>query len=126
MSDCDFILIDTAGRSPNDTLKLHELKNFLAAAAPDEVHLVLSTTASQECVELAIERFNEVRIDKIIFTKLDEAAHIGVVLNVVRKVNKSLSYVTTGQDVPRDIEVGHGRKLAQMILRDVVKGELPN
>jgi flagellar biosynthesis protein FlhF len=125
MSDCDFILIDTAGRSPNDTLKLHELKNFLAAAAPDEVHLVLSTTASQACVELAIERFGEVRIDKIIFTKLDEAAHVGVVLNVVRKVNKALSYVTTGQDVPRDIEVGHGRKLAQMILRGGVKNDLP-
>ncbi len=125
MADCDFILIDTAGRSPNDTLKLNELKNFLAAASPDEVHLVVSTTASQSSVELAIERFSDVRIDKIIFTKLDEAAHVGVVLNVVRKVNKALSYVTTGQDVPRDIEVGHGRKLAQMILRDAIKNDLP-
>ncbi|HEY1686580.1 MAG TPA: flagellar biosynthesis protein FlhF [Tepidisphaeraceae bacterium] len=116
MSDLDFILIDTAGRSPNDTLKLHELKSFLHTAGPDEVHLVLSTTASQECVELAIERFTDVRVDKIIFTKLDEAAHVGVVLNVVTKVNKSLSYITTGQDVPEDIEVGRGRRLAQMIL----------
>ena len=31
-----------------------------------------------------------------------------MVLNVVRKVNKPLSYVTTGQDVPDDIEVGEG------------------
>lgn len=116
MADCEFILIDTAGRSPNDTLKLNELKGFLTIAEPDEVHLVLSTTASQACVELAIERFGNVRVDKIIFTKLDEAAHVGVVLNVVRKVNKSLSYITTGQDVPDDIEVGRGRKLAQMIL----------
>jgi flagellar biosynthesis protein FlhF len=114
--DCEFILIDTAGRSPNDTLKLNELKTFLAVASPDEVHLVLSTTSSQACVELAIERFSDVRADKIIFTKLDEAAHVGVMLNVVRKVNKSLSYVTTGQDVPDDIEVGKGRRLAQLIL----------
>jgi flagellar biosynthesis protein FlhF len=116
MGDCDFILIDTAGRSPNDTLKINELRNFLAAVEPDEVHLVLSTTASQACVELAIERFSAVRVDKIIFTKLDEAAHVGVVLNVARKVNKALSYVTTGQDVPDDIEVGRGNKLAQLIL----------
>jgi flagellar biosynthesis protein FlhF len=47
---------------------------------------------------------------------LDEAAHIGVVLNVARKLGKSLSYVTTGQDVPDDIEVGRGRRLAQLIL----------
>jgi flagellar biosynthesis protein FlhF len=116
MADCGFVLIDTAGRSPTDTLKLNELKNFLAAARPDEVHLVLSTTASQACIEAAIARFGEVRVDKIIFTKLDEAVHVGVVLNVVRKVNKSLSYITTGQDVPNDIEVGRGRRLAQLIL----------
>jgi flagellar biosynthesis protein FlhF len=116
MSDCDFILIDTAGRSPKDTLKLNELKGMLDAAAPDEVHLVLSTAASPECLQLAISRFNDVRVDRLIFTKLDEAAHVGVVLNVARKVNKSLSYFTTGQDVPDDIEVGRGRLLAQWIL----------
>ncbi|MDB5293477.1 MAG: flagellar GTP-binding protein [Phycisphaerales bacterium] len=116
MSDCDFILIDTAGRSPNDALKLSELKSLLTVAEPDEVHLVLSTTASMECLQLAVARFGDVRVDKIIFTKLDEAAHVGVMLNVIRKVNKSLSYITTGQDVPDDIEVGRGRRLAQLIL----------
>lgn len=116
MQNCDFILIDTAGRSPNDTLKINELRTFIAAAAPDEVHLVLSTTSSQKCIELAVSRFSNVQIDKIIFTKLDEAAHVGVVLNVVHKVNKALSYVTTGQDVPDDIEVGRGRQLAQRIM----------
>jgi len=116
MDDYEYILIDTAGRSPTDTLKLNELRNFIEVARPDEVHLVLSTTASQECIEAAIARFGEVRVDKIIFTKLDEAVHVGVVLNVVKKVNKSLSYITTGQDVPDDIEVGGGRKLARLIL----------
>ena len=116
MSDCEFVLVDTAGRSPSDTLKLNELKNFLTVAKPDEVHLVISTTSSEACIESAIARFSDVRVDKIIFTKLDEAVHVGVVLNVIRKVGKSLSYITTGQDVPDDIEVGRGRKLAQLIL----------
>ena len=30
------------------------------------------------------------RVDKIIFTKLDEAAHVGVVLNVCTKVEQEL------------------------------------
>jgi flagellar biosynthesis protein FlhF len=118
MSDCDFILIDTAGRSPNDTLKLNELRGLLEAVQPDEVHLVLSATASEKCLELAAARFGEVRTDKIIFTKLDESANVGIVLNVVRKVNKGVSYITTGQDVPDDIEVGYGRRLAELILGD--------
>ena len=116
MSDCDFLLIDTAGRSPNDTMKLNELRGLLSTVEPDEVHLVLSSTASEDCINLAVSRFSDVRVDKIIFTKIDETAHVGVVLNVVRKVNKSLSYITTGQDVPDDIEVGKGRRLAQLIL----------
>jgi flagellar biosynthesis protein FlhF len=116
MSDCEFILIDTAGRSPNDTMKLNELRGLLESVNPDEVHLVLSTTASASCIQLAIDRFNDVRLDKIIFTKLDEASHVGVVLNVVRKVNKSLSYITTGQNVPNDIEECQGKRLAQLIL----------
>ena len=120
MDDCEFVLIDTAGRSPNDTLKLNELKGILAAAQPDEVHLVVAATASEPCLELALSRFSDVRADKIIFTKLDEAVHVGVLLNVVRKVNKSVSYITTGQDVPDDIEVGRGRRLAQLILGEPV------
>jgi flagellar biosynthesis protein FlhF len=97
-------------------MKLNELRGLLSVVEPDEVHLVLSSTASEACINLAVSRFSDVRVDKIIFTKIDEAAHVGVVLNVIRKVNKSLSYITTGQDVPDDIEVGRGRRLAQLIL----------
>ena len=42
----DVILIDTAGRSQNDELKIKELKTFIDAAEPDEVHLVLAGTAN--------------------------------------------------------------------------------
>jgi len=50
------------------------------------------------------------------FRPMDEAVHVGIVLNVTRKTDKALSYVTTGQDVPNDVEVGSGRWLAQLIL----------
>jgi flagellar biosynthesis protein FlhF len=116
MRDREFVLIDTAGRSPSDTLKLSELRNFIQVAGADEVHAVLSATSSQPCIEHALDRFGQVRIDRIIFTKLDETEHVGVLLNVLHKVNKPLSYVTTGQDVPDDIEVARGRRLAQLIL----------
>ena len=53
MSDCEFILIDTAGRSPTDALKLNELKGFLEAAHPDEVHLVAADQHRVAVVQLA-------------------------------------------------------------------------
>jgi len=116
MSDCEFVLVDTAGRSPNDTLKIGELRNFVRAGAVDEVHLVLSMTSSQASLELAAERFGDVQVDKIIFTKLDEAANKGLLLNLTRRINKPVSYITTGQDVPADIEVAQGRRIARLIL----------
>ena len=125
LAHMDFILIDTAGRSPRDGPKLDELRELLAAVQPDDVHLVLSSTSSQDAVELAYDRFSGVRVDKMIFTKLDEASHVGVVLNVCCKVNKALSYVTTGQDVPNDIEVGRGHVLARMILQGSNAANLP-
>jgi flagellar biosynthesis protein FlhF len=125
MADMDYVLIDTAGRSPTDTLKLSELRRFLDAAAPDEVHLVLSTTSDARCMDLAVSAFSKVRVDRILFTKVDEAASVGLVLNVARKVGKSISYLTTGQDVPYDIEVFRGGRLASMILgRSDVSGVL--
>jgi len=116
MAQREFVLIDTAGRSPGDAIKLGELRAAVAAAQPDEVHLVLSATASPECLEWAARNFGQIRVDKLIFTKLDEAVHLGTVLNMVRKVNKKLSYITNGQDVPDDIAVGEPRRLARLIL----------
>jgi flagellar biosynthesis protein FlhF len=116
MADMDVILVDTAGRSQRNGERLDELKRFLAAARADEVHLVLSTTANQKNLQSAIERFGALGADRLILTKLDEAVSFGMILNIVRRMDAALSFVTTGQDVPDDIEVGEGRKLAQRIV----------
>lgn len=81
-----------------------------------EVHLVLSCTAHPtQLVEVA-EAFSPLGVDKVLFTKLDEAVGLGVILNVIRRLDARLSYLTTGQDVPDDIEVGHRRRVAELIM----------
>lgn len=112
----DVVLIDTAGRGQRDDSKLTELSGLLRVADPHEIHLVLSSTCNQKVAMEAVERFSKLRIDRIIFTKLDEAVSLGVLLNVVRRVNKQLSYVTTGQEVPHQIEPGRSDRLAELIL----------
>jgi flagellar biosynthesis protein FlhF len=116
LKDRDFVLIDTAGRSPNDALKLGELGSYVEHARPDEIHLVMASNVSASCAALAVEKFSALRIDKIIFTKMDEAAQLGVVLQTIGKLNRGLSYITTGQDVPDDIESGSARDLARRII----------
>ncbi len=124
-SEKDAILIDTAGRSQRDLDKLDELQEMMDSVAPHEVHLVLSSTCTQRVILETIERFSKVRTDRIIFTKLDEAVTGGVLLNVAKLVNKRLSYITTGQEVPHQIEATDAGRLAELVMgqRISVAGE---
>jgi flagellar biosynthesis protein FlhF len=113
----DLIFIDTAGRSPRDEVKIRELSEFLLQARPDEVHLVLSAVAGERSLRAAIERFARVQVDRLILTKLDEADGLGGCLAVLANSGRPLSYVTTGQAVPDDIEAADRKRLARLILR---------
>lgn len=115
-TDCDVVLIDTAGRSQRDDPRLEQLKAFVQAADPHEVHLVLSSTCSQKVMLETVQRFSSIRTDRIIFTKLDEAVSFGVMLNVATQVNKRLSYITTGQEVPHQFEPSRPTRLAALML----------
>jgi flagellar biosynthesis protein FlhF len=116
MGDREIILIDTAGRSQRDSLKIKELQGFFDKVTPHEVHLVLSSTCGERVLLETIERFSPLNIDRVIFTKLDEALGFGVVLSCLRKTRAKLSYITTGQDVPDDIEVSRPERLAELIV----------
>jgi len=112
----DIVLIDTAGRSQRDSTKMKQLKEFIEDACPDEVHLVLSATSNIRNVLNVVEEFGFIRSDKVILTKLDENTCLGNLLNVILKCGKPISYITTGQDVPDDIEVCKSRRLARLVL----------
>jgi flagellar biosynthesis protein FlhF len=116
MYACDLILIDTAGRSPRDEPRIAQLAELLAAVRPDQVHLVLSTTSREETIREAAEKFAVLGPRQVIFTKLDEAVGFGVIVNVLHNLNLRLSYLTTGQSVPDDIEPATAHRIAQLIL----------
>ncbi|HLF93916.1 MAG TPA: GTP-binding protein [Planctomycetota bacterium] len=112
----DLVLIDTAGRSQKNLERMDELKEVLAAVKPDETHLVVSMTTQPETIVDVAERFAVCGYDRLVVTKLDEALKVGVVLDVLSRVQTELSFITTGQEIPRDIEVADGDRLAALIL----------
>jgi flagellar biosynthesis protein FlhF len=122
LGDVDIVLIDTAGRSPRDEVKIRELADFLAEARPDEIHLVLSAVAGERSLRAAVERFSMVHADRLILTKLDEADGLGGVLAVLGQADRPVSYLTTGQAVPDDIEPADRARMARLILGDEVIG----
>jgi flagellar biosynthesis protein FlhF len=116
MSHLDLILLDTAGRSPKDEVRIQELKAFLSEARADEVHLVLSSVAGAQTLEKTAERFAAVGATSLILTKLDEANGLGNLLPLLRSSRLPLSYLTDGQNVPDDIQTAEAARLAQRIL----------
>jgi flagellar biosynthesis protein FlhF len=121
LNDVDVILIDTAGRSQNDHMKISELRAFLASAEPDDTHLVLSATASARTLAREAEAFGALGIDRIVLTKLDEAASFGTLVSLVERLGKSVSFFTHGQEVPDHIEVARSRRLAALVLGSEVR-----
>lgn len=116
--DKKLLFLDTAGRSPKNQYQLAELQALLAVDPYIETHLVLSTSTKYADALEIVNRFSVCSPQKFLFTKLDEAANLGTVLNLLYQFPATLSYITTGQNVPDDIELANPAKLANMILRD--------
>ena len=115
MQNLDLILLDTAGRSPRDAQRIDELRDYLSCAKADEVHLVLSTTASTRSLQQTVEQFGQVHPTHLLLTKLDEATGLGGIWPLIRH-GLPISYLTSGQNVPDDIETAESPQLARSIL----------
>lgn len=116
--DKDLVLLDTAGRSPHNSYQLADLQALLSVDPSIETHLVLSTTTKYKDALNIVNNFSVCSPQKFLFTKIDEASNLGIILNLLYQYPTTLSYVTTGQNVPDDIELADIHKLADSILRD--------
>ncbi|MDD2670952.1 MAG: flagellar biosynthesis protein FlhF [Syntrophales bacterium] len=115
-SDKDCILVDTPGRSHLDSRHLKKIAEILAADTPARAHLLLSLTSSTRNLLEAADRYSTINYDSIIFTKLDETRSFGAMFDVVAQSEKPVSYLTTGQNVPKDIERANPDRIAKLIV----------
>jgi flagellar biosynthesis protein FlhF len=120
-ADLDAVLIDTPGRSQNDTDRIADLRALVDAARPHETHLVLSGTAAERVLLREAEAFSTLGPDRVVLTKLDEAVTFGMLVSVVRRIGRRISWVTTGQEVPTDVERATSHRLANLMLGESVK-----
>ncbi|MBD3264177.1 MAG: flagellar biosynthesis protein FlhF [Candidatus Omnitrophica bacterium] len=115
--DKDLILIDTAGSNPFDAMRMEDLKKFLGQSPNIETHLLMNISTRPEDLIEIYNCYNVMKIHKVILTKLDEAKAYGNILNLSYKIDRPISYVTTGQNVPDDIEIADAYHLMQLVLK---------
>lgn len=117
-NDADLILIDTAGRSPRNSLDIQELATALRPQLGIEHHLLLSATTREREIEETIRRFSVLPIKNFIFTKIDECDQLGVLLNIHYKNDTPISFLTNGQRVPEDLLMPSPLDIADLIMND--------
>lgn len=117
-ADKDLILIDTAGRSPKDSERIEEMKGYLECHPGIEAYLCLSATTRSLELDEIVATFSKLPVTRLLFTKLDESKSFGCIVDAYLKHKLPLSYFSTGQKVPEDIEVATSRKLASMVVKE--------
>jgi flagellar biosynthesis protein FlhF len=118
----DLVLIDTAGRSQKNSLQVNELKSLVEAAGC-ETHLALSASTKRRDLDDQLERFSCVGVNRLLFTKLDETTTYGTIYSIAAQSDVPVSYITTGQKVPEDIEPADGTKLAAIVMNSLPGGQ---
>lgn len=116
LGDVDLVLIDTAGRSPRSDARVAQLRSLLAAAGPDETHLVVSATSSRETIANILDGFAPVQPTAMILTKLDETVQTAGPLSALDGRDLPINYITNGQQVPDDICTANAESLIKPLL----------
>ena len=114
-SDQDLILIDTTGRSHQDKDYSRQLKEVFDAVGGVETHLVLSVTAQEKLFMATYNQFSSMGLDRVLFTKLDEGLNFGSLFNFTVRNRLPISYFTSGQQVPEDLEVARPERVISLI-----------
>jgi flagellar biosynthesis protein FlhF len=117
LAELDLILLDTAGCSPRDEVRVAELRLMLAEAGASDILLVLSAAAGLESCQCAAESFGRLGANSVLLSKIDEATSLSGLIPLLCNPHLPLSYLTDGQNVPDDIYPAIPRDLAQRILR---------
>ena len=111
------VLIDTMGMSQRDKL-VPELNDMLAGCAVQRL-LLLNATSRGDTLDDVVRAYAGETLTGCILTKIDEAASLATVLDVVMRHRLKLLYVSNGQRVPEDLHLPNRGYLLHRAFKDV-------
>jgi len=101
------VLIDTVGVGQRDKMVTEQAAMLSGAGSDVKRLLCLNATSTGETLSEVVRAYQGAGLAGCILTKLDEAATIGGVLDVMIRQKLSTYYVASGQRVPEDLHVAN-------------------
>ncbi len=115
-ADRDVILVDTAGRSHYDHVKLKGLCGMLEAMGP--VTVLLLAPAIQDKTQIAdvVKHYSVLKPNYLVITKVDETRNYDILTYLAAESTCPITFITNGQRVPQDIKAATASELSGMLL----------
>jgi len=120
MSDRDIIFVDTAGKRPGDEQHKDDLLEIVRILKPEDILMCMAATTGFASMKEMVDTYGFVDDYRLMVTKIDETKYRGQLLNISWYTQKPLAYVTTGQNVPDDIEVVDVESIARQLVKSQV------
>ncbi len=111
------VLIDTIGMSQRDQMVTEQVAMLQGSGADVKRLLCLNATSTNETLAEVVRAYQGSGLHGCIMTKLDEAASIGNVLDVVIRQKLNLHYISNGQRVPEDLHLADRAMLVDRAFR---------
>lgn len=115
--DKDLIIIDTAGQNQHSKGNMAELAAFIQCHTAIEAKLVLSAGTQNGDMADIFSKYKTLPVRSCIFSKIDESRFYGPIFNQAVRFRLPVSYLTTGQNVPEDIEMASTTSLIHLLWR---------
>ncbi len=110
----DYIFVDTAGYSPNDATHIGIMKNVLDVNMNPDVYLSVTASTKASDLQDILRNYEPLAYESLIITKCDETKHIGNIVSILWNSRKSVSYITDGQNLARNL---HKANAAEFLKR---------
>jgi flagellar biosynthesis protein FlhF len=110
----DFVFIDTPGLGRDDMEDGTDLARLIATHPEIDTHLVLSASMKPADMARVIERYEIFQPKKLLFTRIDETASFGPIINEASRRERPVSFLAAGQQIPDDLEAATKEKLIEM------------
>jgi flagellar biosynthesis protein FlhF len=117
--DYEYVFVDSMGRSQFDDDQIGDLLKFMEVSPAIKVALVQSMSSNHAEMMDTYDRYAKLMPEYLIFTKLDETRYFGPLINLPIKKKTPIMLLSKGQNVPDDMEVPDGKKIAGKILNEI-------
>jgi len=114
------VLIDTPGYGAAMLRDLGgDLAAFLGGRQDIDTHLVLTASMRLEDLYNTARLYDAFRPAKLLFTRVDETSSLAAVFCVAARRNMPVSFLSTGQAIPEDLEPATKERIVDSLVRQL-------